>query len=272
MKRLNFDHPCFQNEPANAARMHLPVARRCNIKCAFCNPDQGDSCVHGCVPGLARTVMTSAQALAHVKNVREVQGIPIQIIGIAGPGEPLYNPETFETIELIRRAYPAMHICLSTNGLLLPELAGRVKELGVETLTVTVNCESAHAAQKIYEHVCGARDEAAMRAFLEKQKEGIARAVAHGLVVKVNSVLVPGVNDHELPSVARMAKSLGAVLHNVLPLEPRPDAVCQTPPTPEMVRRTRAACKEHLAQFERCRHCRADAVMDEKGNFHPCGE
>lgn len=257
-----FCHPCFQNEPARAARMHLPVALRCNIKCSFCNPASGDSCVHGCVPGLTREVLAPDEAVERIRQVREEQGIPIQIVGIAGPGEPLFNPETFRTLEKIRSVYPEIHLCLSTNGLLLPDKADLIADLGVETLTVTVNSLSVPVARMVYEHVAGRRDDAAFEMLMENQLKGIEMAAERGLCVKVNSVLIPGENEFELPGIARRAKEHGAFIHNVLPLIPRRDAKERKAPDGPTIRRTREACGAHLCQFERCRHCRADAVID----------
>lgn len=256
-----FDHPCFTNAPARAARMHLSVAPKCNIKCSFCNPAGGDKCVHGCMPGLTDRVLSPQEALEHVRRVRD-GGIDIRIVGIARPGEPLFNEETFETIALVREAFPSMHICLSTNGLLLPERLSRVLSLGVETLTVTVNCLTVDCARRIYDHVEGRRDDASFERLLRSQLEGVRLAAEAGLCVKVNSVLLPGENDAEIPLVARRVADLGAYIHNVLPLIPRPDARRRAAPSQELVDSVRAQCAACLAQFTRCRHCRADAIID----------
>lgn len=264
-KPLGFVHPCFQNEPARVARMHLPVARLCNIRCSFCNPEGGDICAHGCMPGLTREVLTPAQAVERVRQVREEQGIPIQIVGIAGPGEPLFNESTFETLRLIRENYPEIHLCLSTNGLLLPRNARRIAELGVETLTVTINSLSVETARKAYVHVMGRRDDAAFAELIRCQLDGVQAAAELGVCTKVNSVLIPDENEAELPEIARAAAERGAYIHNILPLIPRADAQARRAPDAQEVQRARSACSEHLCQFERCRHCRADAIIDACG-------
>ena len=237
-----FDHPCFTNAPARAARMHLSVAPKCNIKCSFCNPAGGDKCVHGCMPGLTDRVLSPREALEHVRRVRD-GGIDIRIVGIAGPGEPLFNEETFETIALVREAFPSMHICLSTNGLLLPERLSRILSLGVETLTVTVNCLTVDCARRVYDHVEGRRDDASFERLLRSQLEGVRFAAEAGLCVKVNSVLLPGENDAEIPLVARRVADLGAYIHNVLPLIPRPDARRRAAPQPGIGRQCARAVR-----------------------------
>ncbi len=258
----NFAHPCFQNEAPHVARMHLPVARYCNIKCSFCNPLSGDSCVHGCIPGLTHEVLTPEEAVEWVANVRNEQGIPIRIIGIAGPGEPLFNEATFCTLELIRNRWPDIHLCLSTNGLLLPKYAARISDLGVETITVTINSLSAATARKVYEHVEGDSSDEAFEHLISCQLEGVSRAVELGLQVKVNSVLIPNENEAELAGIAKAASERGAIIHNVLPLIPRRDARSRRAPDAETIQRVRNECGQYLCQFERCKHCRADAIID----------
>lgn len=262
--KLSFTHPCFQNEAAHVARMHLPVARLCNIRCSFCNPAGGDSCVHGCIPGLTREVLTPRQAVERVRQVCQEQHIPIRIVGIAGPGEPLFNEETFETLALLRQHFPQIHLCLSTNGLLLPARARRIASLGVETLTVTVNSLTVETARKVYVHVEGRTDDEAFLTLMRNQMDGIEEAARLGICTKVNSVLIPGENEAELPEIARQAALRGASIHNILPLIPRADARQRQAPDADTVQRLREACGQHLCQFERCRHCRADAIIDAK--------
>ncbi len=67
----------------------------------------------------------------------------MKVVGIAGPGDPLANPKTFETFELVKKEFPEMHLCLSTNGLLLTEHLDRLVNLGVHSVTVTINALTA---------------------------------------------------------------------------------------------------------------------------------
>ena len=84
-------------------------------------------------------------------------------------------------------------------------------------------------------------------------------AVAAGLVVKVNSVLIPGVNDMELPAIAHLAAEYGAHKHNILPLIPQNKFRTTEPPTPAQIHEARAAAGEYLSQMTHCKQCRADA-------------
>jgi nitrogen fixation protein NifB len=256
------NHPCF-SEVAHkgAGRIHLPVAPACNIQCGYCVRKY--DCVNESRPGVASIVLSPAEAIERVEAVIERTG-DIAAIGIAGPGDPLANEATFLTLGLVRRHYPDRIGCVSTNGLALADRVADLVAAGVRSLTVTINAVMPETAGEIYLWVTGPAGERlrgleAGRHLLERQWEGLRRAIAAGLVVKVNSVLIPGVNDLELPMVAHLAAEYGAHKHNILPLIPQNRFRDHEPPTPAQLRATRAACGEYLSQMTHCKQCRADA-------------
>jgi nitrogen fixation protein NifB len=53
---------------------------------------------------------------------------------------------------------------------------------------------------------------------IEQQQKGLEMLVERGVLVKVNSVMIPGVNDSHLKEVSKVVKAKGAFLHNVMPL------------------------------------------------------
>jgi nitrogen fixation protein NifB len=135
---LEGKHPCFSTTAAGhaqSARLHLPVSPGCNITCQFCRRDFNRSEQR---PGVATRLLTPEQAMEVLH--RALQLCPsINVVGIAGPGEPLFTPHALQTFQLVNAAYPHMINCLSTNGLLLPERAEAIVAAGVRTVTVTVN-------------------------------------------------------------------------------------------------------------------------------------
>lgn len=257
------NHPCFsKGAHARSGRIHLPVAPECNIQCGYCVRKY--DCVNESRPGVASTVLTPLEALERVEAVVERSGGEIAAVGIAGPGDPLANEATFETLDLVRRAYPEAILCVSTNGLALPERVGDLVAVGVRSLTVTINAVMPETADAVYAWVSGPGGERlkgidGAHRLLERQWDGLARAVRAGLVVKVNSVLIPGVNDMELPAVAMLAAECGAHLSNILPLIPQARFRATKPPGPADIHAARAACGEYLSQMTHCSQCRADA-------------
>ncbi len=131
-------HPCYSEEAHHHyARMHVAVAPACNIQCNYCN--RKFDCANESRPGVVSELLTPEEA-AH--KVLVVAGkIPqMTVLGIAGPGDPLANPEhTFRTFELVAQQAPDIKLCLSTNGLMLPDYIDRIKELKVDHVTITIN-------------------------------------------------------------------------------------------------------------------------------------
>jgi nitrogen fixation protein NifB len=263
MKRQS-DHPCFGGDHNTAGRMHLPVAPGCNIKCGYC--ERRFDCANESRPGVTSRVLTPAEALERVNLVlrHPELGKMMKVVGIAGPGDPLANPRTFETFRLVRAAHPHLTLCLSTNGLLLPEKFDEIAELGVHSVTVTVNALTPETGALVYEWVNYRgevlRGRAAAALLLERQLEGIRLAVAAGLLVKINSVYIPGVNDQEILPLAIKARELGATMMNILPLIPVGRFRGQTPPSETELEMVRNQAELILSQARHCKQCRADAV------------
>ena len=241
--------------------MHIPCAPRCNLNCAFCGGGMDDGRTQ--LPGRAMTLVTAETVEAYVSE-RLARHPEIAVLGVAGPGEPLFNEETFRVLERLGRRFPEMLLCVGTNGFFLPENAGRLARLGVQTLTVTVNAVSPEVGTRLNPFLTGAdgallEGEAAARELFARQKEGIFRAVQLGMTVKVNSVCVPGVNDGELRRIAETVRDLGASIMNVMPLRPAGRLRDATAPSPAEIHRLRAELEEILPQLHHCYQCRADA-------------
>lgn len=257
-------HPCFGGDHKRNGRMHLPVAPRCNIKCRYCN--RRHDCVNEARPGVTSRVILPHQALEKVRQVMAspVLGPIIKAVGIAGPGDPLANWETFETFRLVGREFPHLLKCLSTNGLLLPDTIEELRQIGLGSLTVTVNCLTPAIGARIYSwfHYGGKRHAGVEGASLliRNQLAGIERAAGSGIVVKVNTVFIPGINEDEIPLIASEVGQRGASVMNVMPLIPQAEFTGISPPSTEKIEEVRAANDPVIGQFRHCRQCRADAV------------
>lgn len=245
-------HPCFSKEAHfQYGRIHLPVAPACNIQCAYC--DRKFDCPNESRPGVTSAILTPEQALLHVEQA-VYKDSRLRIAGIAGPGEPLYNEATFQTLVLIKKNFPNLSLCLSTNGLLLVEKLPDILQCGVKTLTVTINAIYQETAQKLYSWV-----PTGIPSFLEAQKAGVKKAVMAGIVVKINTVLVPGVNEEEIAEIAQSVSSWGAILMNIIPLIPQAAFSDYPKPDFDMLQKHRKTANLFLPQFTHCRQCRADA-------------
>ncbi len=260
------EHPCFGGDHSKAGRIHLPVAPGCNIKCGFC--ERKFDCANESRPGVTSKVLTPEQAVERVRLVKEhmekQDGPKLKVVGIAGPGDPLANPKTFETFDKVREAFPEMTLCLSTNGLRLPEKIDQILEYDVHSLTVTINALTPQTGAKVYEwiHYGGQtlRGEQAAEILLMQQLTGLKMAAAAGLLVKVNFVYIPGVNDHETLDLAVKVRELGASMMNIIPVIPVGQFEGIEPPSEATMEMVRNQAELILSQARHCKQCRADAA------------
>jgi nitrogen fixation protein NifB len=256
------EHPCFSEQACHAfGRMHLPVAPKCNIQCKYCVRDF--DCVNESRPGVTSRVLSPEEALARVDQVLQ-QYHYIKVVAVAGPGEPLANEETFKTFQLVGDRYPQMILCVSTNGLLLPDKIEELDRLAVCNITVTMNAIDPRIGQQIYDYAIyqGKRYEGLEMARLlrDQQLKGIEEAVRRKKIVKVNTVLIPGINDAHVFDIARKIKDMGVFIHNVMPLIPQYKFAHIKPPTPEEKRKIQSQLGEIIRQMKHCRQCRSDAI------------
>jgi nitrogen fixation protein NifB len=259
--RASLQHPCFSGEAnMNRGRIHLPVSPLCNIRCRFCRRSFNKFENR---PGVSAGLLKPENALDLVGKALE-RCPEITVAGIAGPGDTLATGHAVETFGIIHREYPRLINCLSTNGLLLERHAETLPRVGVKTLTVTVNavdpeildriCSGIILDGRIYQGAEGAG------ILIEAQKRGIKKAAALDLVIKINIVLIPGVNDGHIAAIAKTVAALGASIINIIPLIPQHEFAGREAPDCAALGRAREDAEQFLPVFRHCRHCRADAV------------
>lgn len=259
------NHPCF-NEKARheSSRIHLPVAPRCNMQCNFCNRDF--NCVNESRPGITSTILTPQQALTYVhRQVERLKGL--SVVGIAGPGDPFANPEeTLSTLRLVREAYPGMLLCVATNGLgLLPHVQA-LADLEVSHVTLTINAVDPDIGASIYgwmRYEKRTHTGAEAAAWLwNQQKQAIVELAARGVLVKVNSICIPGINEDHIETVAKEVAALGASILNVMALKPAKGTPFEAfeEPAATTLGRIRLKARQYVPQMSHCSRCRADAA------------
>jgi len=264
IKKALSEHPCFCEEAHHTfARMHLPVAPRCNIQCNYCN--RKFDCCNESRPGVTSEVLSPEDALAKVRIVKKE--IPqLSVIGIAGPGDPLANENTFASLDLISREMPELTLCISTNGLALPDCADRLYDLGVRFITVTMNCIDPAIGGKIYDAVIfdGKRYDGVEGATIlrDRQLAGIKRCLELKMLVKINIVMIPGINDAHIPELVKTVRDMGVYIVNILPLIPVEGTKFSNIPAPTPLERRDMMdrCELDIKMMRHCRQCRADAI------------
>ena len=270
MDKIN-NHPCYsEGAHQHYARIHVAVAPACNIQCNYCN--RKFDCSNESRPGVTSNKLSPENA---VKKVLYVGGDiqQLSVVGIAGPGDALANPKkTFETFKMLQEKAPDLKLCLSTNGLRLPEFIEEIEKYNVDHVTVTINTvdETGEIGSKIYpwvhwnhKKVFGAQG---AKILLEQQLKGIQMLTQRGILVKANSVLIPGVNEADLVNVSKKLKEMNVFLHNIMPLLSKEEYGTyyglngQRSATDQEVMAAQEACGMDMKLMSHCRQCRADAV------------
>jgi Predicted Fe-S oxidoreductases len=265
MEAKIFNHPCFNKDARHQfGRIHLPVAPKCNIQCNYCNRKY--NCANENRPGVTTAILNPNQAAGYLEKTVNHDS-RIAVVGIAGPGDPFANPvETLKTLRLVREKYPEMLLCVSTNGLNILPYIRELVNLQVSHVTITVNAVDPVIGTAIYGWVRDGkviyRGRKAAEVLLERQLEAVRFLKQDGITVKINTLIIPGINDQHIPTVALKMAELGADIMNCIPLLPTQDTAFQdiNEPSPAMVHQIRSQISGILPQMEHCTRCRADAV------------
>lgn len=258
-------HPCFDKEAKlKYARVHLPVAPKCNVQCNYCNRKY--DCINESRPGITSSILSPYQAVNYLRTISQ-RITNISTIGIAGPGDAFAEPEkTLDTIRMIKKEFPDKIFCLSSNGLEVEPYVDQLKELGVTHVTLTINSFRTETIKHIYKWVRFKkrvyRGEAAAEVIVEQQKKSLKALVAAGITVKINSIILPGINENELDEVARIVAEMGASTMNCIPLIPAAGSDMEDFPKPtrEAVKLIVSQISEYIKPMTHCARCRADAA------------
>ena len=164
--------------------LRLSVTDLCNLRCRYCMPEEG-ICKKDHASMLTEEEMIRAVAAAASMGITKLR--------ITG-GEPLVKKNI---LSICRRsaAVPGIReVCLTTNGILLPELAIPLREAGVRRVNISLDTLDPEKYARITR--CGR---------LEDALAGIRAALAAGFdKVKLNAVLIGGFNDDEIKDLAEL--------------------------------------------------------------------
>ncbi len=168
--------------------LRISVTDRCNFRCVYCMPAEG-------LPWLPKQEILSYEEIVAV--VRQLAPLGLRRLRITG-GEPTIRPELPTLIAQLRAVDGIEDIALSTNGVRLPELAPGLREAGLDRVNISVDSLRPERIAAIARRDLGFHPERAVEA-----------ALAAGLEpVKLNMVVMRGVNDDEVVAVADLTRRL----------------------------------------------------------------
>jgi cyclic pyranopterin phosphate synthase len=172
--------------------LRISVTDRCNFRCRYCMPRERFGAEHVFLP---RSELLSFEEIARFVALL---GGNLRKVRLTG-GEPLLRKGLPELIRMLRSTTDA-NIALTTNGVLLPKLAGALADAGLHRLTVSLDALDDQVFRRVTDADYAVADVLA----------GIESAVAAGFGrIKINSVIRRGLNESEVLPLARRFRGSG---------------------------------------------------------------
>lgn len=166
--------------------LRLSVTDLCNYRCIYCMPEEG-------VPKKSHSDILSIEELSEIAEASYYLGITkIRLTG----GEPLLRKGILTLCENIRRISDDIELSITTNGSLLPKMAKDLKSVGVDRLNISLDTLDRDTFRRI-----------TRLGELDQTLEGIKAAQSAGFDnIKINTVLLGGVNDSEILPLMLLTK------------------------------------------------------------------
>ena len=166
--------------------LRISITDRCNFRCVYCMPQEG-------LPWLPKADILSYEEIAHI--VGELAPLGLRRLRITG-GEPTIRPDLVQLIAMLRAIPQIEDIALSTNGVRLPDMAAALRSAGLDRVNMSADSLRAERISAI------ARRSLAF----DPVRSAIAAEEAGLLPVKINVVVMRGVNDDEIEDFASLTR------------------------------------------------------------------
>jgi len=164
--------------------LRISVTDRCNFRCLYCMPEAG-------LPWLPKSEILSYEEIAEV--VRQLAPMGLRRLRITG-GEPTIRPNLDELIRMLRAVPSVEDIALSTNGVRLPQIAGLYREAGLDRVNISADSLRPERIASISRRNLG----------FEPIAAALAAEAAGFNPIKINVVVMRGINDDEILDFARL--------------------------------------------------------------------
>jgi cyclic pyranopterin phosphate synthase len=203
--------------------LRISVTDRCNLRCTYCMPEAG-------LPWIEKAEILSYEEIERL--VQAAAAVGVRRIRLTG-GEPLVRRDLVDLVARIANIDGIDDVSLSTNGLLLAQLARPLARAGLRRVNVSLDTLRPDRFEAI-----------ARRTGLDRVLAGIDAAIDAGLEpVKINTVVMRGVNDDEVLEFAELARKRRVFVRfiEMMPVIENVDAQADRyVPATELVARLRA--------------------------------
>jgi cyclic pyranopterin phosphate synthase len=168
--------------------LRISVTDRCNLRCVYCMPEE--------VVFMRKSELLTFEEITRFVTIMAPHGIDkIRLTG----GEPLLRRDLPRLVQMLSTIPGIKDIGLTTNGLLLPEFARQLADAGLRRINVSLDTLDPERFRQL-----------SRRDGLERVVDGILAACKAGFApVKINAVIMRGINDQDVVPLARFAREHG---------------------------------------------------------------
>lgn len=163
--------------------LRLSVTDRCNLNCLYCTPIQKDQ------------FFTHDQVLRYEemgKVVKALAGLGIKKVRITG-GEPLIKKNIFDLVRIVKNVEGIIDLSMTTNGVLLAQMADDLKRSGLDRVNISLDSLRPQRVKQITGQDC-----------FSQVWQGVEAALRVFPTVKLNMIVMSGINDDEIEAFARL--------------------------------------------------------------------
>ncbi|MCE5336309.1 MAG: GTP 3',8-cyclase MoaA [Desulfobacteraceae bacterium] len=209
--------------------LRLSITDRCNLRCTYCMPEHG-------VPKIDHADILRYEELVRLAEI--VAGMGMSKIRITG-GEPLVRKDVLTLCERISRIPGIRSLSITTNGVLLSDFARGLRDAGIKRINVSLD------TLKPEKYALITRSDRFSRVW-----EGIMAAQEAGISpIKLNAVVMNGVNDDEIEDLAHLTFKYPFHVRFIefMPFRQQPEFEGRLVPAPEILARLRRVAPLALA-------------------------
>ena len=165
-------------------KLRVSLTDHCNFRCVYCMPPEG-------LPYLDKTTYLSIQQIE--RFVRVASDLGITHCRLTG-GEPLLRDDVVEIVRTLQTIGPLQEVSMTTNGSLLPKLAGPLRSAGLDRLNISLDSLDASRFEEV-----------TLVSQYDRVRDGILAAIEEGFPIKINVVVMKGMPEDEILAFADTA-------------------------------------------------------------------
>ncbi len=167
--------------------LRISVTDRCNFRCQYCMPLEG-------LPWLPKQEILRYEEIAEI--VRQLAPLGLRRLRITG-GEPTIRPQLASLVRMLRAIPGVEDIALSTNGVKLPEMATPLRDAGLDRVNISADSMRPDRVVAIARRDLG----------FDLVRSALAAEAAGLSPIKINVVVMRGINDDEVADFAALTRS-----------------------------------------------------------------